>query len=114
MVVSSLSCTGSEPNFSTVARSSASPWLKLPEISTSVSNDGVWNAGADCTTPSSTIATAFCGGVLLYEVAASWLNFALPAPLNARTTTHPLPPPPLNRALADVTSLPVSAVGPSW
>src|SRR3954454_623048 len=30
------------------------------------------------------------------------------------TTTQPLPLPPLNRAFADVTNLPVRAVGPSW
>ena len=68
--VSSFSCTGSAPYCRTVARSLASPSLKFPEIWTSPLKLSVWNAGADCTTPSRTIATAFCGGYFGYDVLA--------------------------------------------
>ncbi len=62
-VVSSFSCTGNAPYCSTVARSFASLSLKFPEIWMSPEKLGSLNCGADCTTPSSTMATAFCGGV---------------------------------------------------
>ena len=58
----SSNCTGSAPYCRMFARSSASPCVKLPEIFTSPGKFGSLNRGADCTTPSSTIATLFCGG----------------------------------------------------
>ena len=50
-------CTGSAPYFSTSARSFASPWVKVPLICTFLPVMPGWIIGADCTTPSSTIAT---------------------------------------------------------
>src|SRR4051794_27600151 len=112
-VVCSLSTTGSAPYCRTVARSLASPSLKLPEIWTlPPSNDASWNAGADCTTPSSTIATEFWGGCFENDSAASLLNAVEPSSRSDRLTPHPCPP--RYTAFAPLTPFPVSAAGPSW
>ena len=50
------------------------PRVKSPEICTSPGKFGSLNRGADCTTPSSTIATLFCGGCFGKDCCASWLN----------------------------------------
>ena len=87
---SSLSCTGSAPYCSTVARSLASPSLKFPEIWTSPPEAvGSGTPGADCTTPSSTIATAFCGGCFGNDSCASLLNAVAPSSFSDRSTTQP-------------------------
>ena len=60
--------TGSAPNFSTFARSVAICWVKLPEISACPPVMASLTAGAETTSPSSTMANWFCGGSLLTEV----------------------------------------------
>ena len=64
--------TGSAPYLSTFARSLASPCVKLPVICTGPEPKfAVWNRGADCTMPSRTIATLFCGGCFENDAPAS-------------------------------------------
>ena len=65
-----------------MARSFASVSLKSPEIWHVTGEAAAPGTPArDCTTPSSTIATAFCGGVFGNASAASWLNAAWPSSL---------------------------------
>src|SRR4051794_15288546 len=105
--VHGFSCTGYGANRKTPARCPAPVWLKLPEIGTPLGKEAALNCGFDCTTPSRTIAPSFCGGVLLIDAAASASNFVWPAELKFTRTSQPE----LYRASAEVTSLPVSAVG---
>src|SRR6478609_2602033 len=94
-----------------LARLSASSVLNPPLICTSPSNVGDWNAGFDCTTLSSTIATWFSGGAWLYDDDASLLNFVRPESVSVISTT--LPTPDWKLFFASSTSLPVITVGPS-
>ena len=53
------SCTGRAPYFRTRARSLASRWVKFPVISPRPLNCWALIWGADCTTPSRSMATCF-------------------------------------------------------
>jgi hypothetical protein len=59
---------------------------EAPEIVTSPGKFGSLNRGADCTTPSRTIGTLFCGGCFGNDCCASWLNLVRPESFNERST----------------------------
>src|SRR3954447_19320287 len=105
------SFTGSAPYLMSLARLSASSLLKFPVIWTSPVKFADWNAGLDCTTLSSTIATSSCGDVWPNEDAASLLNFVSPSLVSVMSTV--LPTPDWKLFFAVSTSLPVMTVGPS-
>ena len=87
--------------------------MKLPEICTVPGAEvrAGWIRGADCTMPSRTIATLFCGGCFENDAPASWLNLSCPEPLRSSETAYPWPC--WNSDFAPEVSFPVSAAGPS-
>src|SRR5262245_33961442 len=90
------------------ARSEASDELKFPEICTVPLKFDDWNAGFDCTRPSSTIATSSVGDGRPNDWAASLLNCWRPSLVRSSSTTYWF----WNRFFALLTCLPASAVGP--
>src|SRR5436190_15228229 len=101
-VDSGVSCTGSDPYRSTVARSLASRWENWPVMVALLSKFWInvgWMVGADCTTPSSTMASAPVDppgwdgqlGSLATHLAARSLNLPPPSPLNDTDTVQSPP-----------------------
>jgi hypothetical protein len=85
--------------------------FKVPTIWRSPEYDVDTNAGADSTTPLTTIATELPGGSLLPNREAKWLSCFVPSRLRPTVTTHPVPGSRSARAL--VTTVPVVAAGPT-
>lgn len=113
VTLDSVKVSGRAPYFSMLARSCASVWSKLPEISALPPVSAWLTYGSETTSPSRTMANWFCGVVFCASVPVISANFLEPPDVKSMVTFQPEASCVLKTAAADLMSVPDTAAGPS-